>query len=139
MAKYHDSGISDVSFLAATNLSGLQYYFVNGGSITGEVASATGASNPTPLGVLQNAPSAGQEARVRIFGPSKLFCVTGGTCAIGNWRYVGSNACGQGIGLASETGDIALGRNIGASMAVSASRFLEVFLYGSGTCPAAAC
>jgi len=137
MANYNDIGVADVGFLAATNLSLMQYYFVIPGSVAGEVASATGASNPTPFGILQNAPSAGQEARVRVFGFSKLFCKTTSTCGIAYGRYITSNACGQGIAQETESGSIVLARNFDTAAPVSASRFLKVFVNCAGVSPCA--
>lgn len=72
MAKYHDMGIADIGFTADTDLTARQYHFVTVASTAGYVKLATGASNPTVLGVLQNSPSAGQEARVRVLGFTKL-------------------------------------------------------------------
>ena len=132
MAVYHDIPGVDVSFVAATDLTGLQYHFVKPGSVLGEVVVANGASNPAPFGILQNAPSPTQEARVRLLGPSKLFCLTGATCGIAYGRFVTVNASGQGIPIATEAGSPILARNIGDTMAVSASQFIEVFYFGAG-------
>jgi len=137
MANYNDLGIADVSFLAATNLSLNQYYFVIPGSVAGEVNVANGASNPTPMGILQNAPSAGQKARVRVLGFSKLFCVTPSGCGIGYGRYVTANASGQGIPTATENGSAVLARNFDTAAPVSASRFLKVFVNCAGVSPCA--
>lgn len=59
----------DISRLADVDLSGSQYRVV--------VYSATGCALPSgvtnvPLGILQNAPTAGQVARIRIYGGSKV-------------------------------------------------------------------
>ena len=59
----------DISRLADADLSGSQYRVVR--------YTATGCDLPTavtnvPLGVLQNAPTAGQVARIRIYGGSKI-------------------------------------------------------------------
>lgn len=74
---YTESG--DISFIADTDLTAKQYYFVTAASTDFKVKLATGGSAPTPLGVLQNSPSAGQEARVRLHGTSKVLCRIG-TC-----------------------------------------------------------
>src|SRR3990167_2113171 len=70
MANYR-TGI-DVPFIAGVDLTAKQYYWVAPGSIAGEVIVAVGPSgNPWPIGLLQNTPSSGQEATVRVSGFSK--------------------------------------------------------------------
>jgi len=137
MAKYQDLSISDASFTAAVDLTLVQYYFVRAGSVAGEVAIANGASNPTPLGVLQNAPSPGQEARVRVLGFSKVFAVTGGTCGIGYGRFITVNASGQAIPTATEAGSAVMGRWLDTGAPVSASRFGQAFINCAGFAPCA--
>jgi len=132
MAKYWDN-TQDLSFTAAVNLSVKQYYAVTPGSVVGEVTSATGASNPAPIGILQNAPSAGQEAKVRVYGISKLFAETGGTSALGFGKFFSFNASGAGTHSASETG-LAFGRWLDATLAVSSCAFGMVLFNGMGTC-----
>ncbi len=97
MANYRDLGISDAPFKAGVDLTGKQYYFVAPGSVAGEVIVAVGPSgNPWPLGILQNGPSSGQEAQVRVYGFSKLQCAAG-TCATawGRWLVCASDGKGQ--------------------------------------------
>src|SRR3990167_8376696 len=71
MANYRDLGIADATFKADVDISGSQWYVVMPASVAGGVQRATGASNPGPLGILQNSPSLGQEATVRMMGFSK--------------------------------------------------------------------
>jgi len=129
----------DVSFQADVDLTLIQYYFVTPASTAGNVKVATGASNPAPMGVLQNAPSAGQEARVRVMGMSKVFAVTDGTCALAWGRFLTANASGQAAGVAAEQA-VTLGRWLDTSAPLSASRFGNAFincLAATGCAPSA--
>lgn len=134
MATSQDIGLSDMTFVADVDLTLAQYYFVTMASTTGNVQAATGASNPAPLGVLQNSPSLGQEARVRPLGPTKLFCKTGSGSAIGWGRYITVNASGQGIPMATDGGSAICGRNVGAAIAVSSSQYIDAFVWPWATC-----
>ena len=107
--------VADELFTAATDLSSRQYYFVVAGAVAGEVTVATGASNPTPLGVLQNAPTASTLARVRIFGKTTLQA-SPNSCNIGYGRFISCNACGGGIS-SLENACVTLGRWLSASTA----------------------
>lgn len=139
MAKYLEIGISDAPFLADVDLTSYQYRFVMPASTAGYVTYATGASNPSPLGVLQNSPSAGQEARVRVFGFSKVVGITPSGCGLAYGRYVSCSTTGQAVPTASETGSIIYGRWLDAGLAVSSSAIGMILLSGAfGTCPAAA-
>lgn len=137
MAHYWE-GTTDVSYIAAVNLSSYQYHAVIAGSVLGEVSSATGASNPAPIGILQNAPSAGEEARVRLYGVSKIFAKTNSTSALGYGKYFSLNASGQGEQSASETGPT-FGRWLDATVAVSTCAYGMVVFNPLGTCALSAC
>lgn len=72
MSKYFNDGIATVSFVADEDLTTYQYKTVAltaSGGLT--VERCTGASRPTPIGILQNDPSAGQEASVKVIGFTK--------------------------------------------------------------------
>jgi hypothetical protein len=69
-----------ITRVAGADLSALQYTFVKL-STTDTVVTCTAATD-IPIGVLQNAPTSGQEAEVLIVGGTKL--VAGATIAIGN-------------------------------------------------------
>jgi len=128
MATYKAVSIDgDVSFQADVDLTLAQYYFVAAASTAGNVKVATGASNPVPIGVLQNAPSAGQEAQVRVIGMSKVFAVTDGTCALAWSRFLTVNASGQAAGVAANQ-EVTLGRWLDTSAPLSASRFGNAFI-----------
>lgn len=64
------------TFVAAADLSSSQYKFVKLDS-DGKVVIVSGATD-RPIGVLQNAPVAGQEAEVLIVGGTKIVTGTGG-------------------------------------------------------------
>lgn len=137
MATYQDLNITDATFTADLDLTAKQYYFVMAASTAGKVTTSTGASNPAPLGVLQNSPSAGQEARVRVLGFSKL-TVEVGTSLV-NWaRYVFCASDGQGEAVTGATCPInALW--LDASVTSGSARG-QVYLFGAGfgACPLAA-
>ena len=69
-----------ITRVAGADLSALQYTFVKL-STTDTVVTCTAATD-IPIGVLQNAPTSGQEAEVLIVGGTKL--TAGATIAIGN-------------------------------------------------------
>jgi|SRR3990167_1531124 len=102
MANYRDIGISDAAFTADVDLTAKQYYFVQCASTQGNVGVATGTSNPVPIGILQNSPSLGQEAQVRVLGFSKLVCDVDGNGSNPAWRnfiYCASDGQGQGASV----------------------------------------
>lgn len=110
------SGIEwDELFTAAIDLSAKQYYFMAAGSIAGEVTTATGASNPTPIGVLQNKPTAGQIARVRLLGKTTLNALPG-TSNIGLGHFISAGSTGQAVSYLNSA-CVVLGRWMGASQA----------------------
>jgi hypothetical protein len=75
-----------VSLVAGADLSTKQYTFVKLDSSGQAVAAA--AATDIPIGVLQNAPTSGQEAEVLIVGGTKI--VAG--AAIGEGALVGTSA-----------------------------------------------
>lgn len=127
----------DETFLADVDLSSCQYRFVMPASTKDYVTGATGASNPAPLGVLQNAPVAGAIARVRVFGVTCMVAVTPSGCGLAFGRFFTASTVGQAVPSASETGGVALGRWLGTSLAVSSSTAGDkafVNCAGFGTC-----
>ena len=95
MAKYFDANIAAIPFIADEDLSNPvthQWHLVGAASIADHVASATGASNPYPLGVLINSPSKGQEAAVVVQGPTKAFVrANGSSLTMGRFLTPASN------------------------------------------------
>lgn len=86
-----------VTLVAGADLSAAQYKFVKLDN-TGK-AVAVAAATDLPIGVLQNAPLAGQEAEVLVTGGSKL--VLGGTVAAG--AVVSPSAAGAGVAIVHGT------------------------------------
>jgi len=67
----------DISFLAAEDLSGMQYRFVH--QATDTTVDMVDSAAEFPVGVLQNAPESGETAVVRVTGTSKLVMNAGVT------------------------------------------------------------
>jgi hypothetical protein len=86
-----------VTLVAGGDLSTKQYTFVKLDS-AGAVVAASGATD-IPVGVLQNAPIAGQEAEVLIVGGTKI--VAG--AAIGEGALIGTSAAGKAVALVAGT------------------------------------
>lgn len=134
MANYRDIGVSDAPFKAGVDLTGKQYYFVAPGSIAGEVIVAVGPSgNPWPLGIVQNSPSSGQEAQVRVLGYSKLVCEAN-TCLPAWGRWLACASDGQGEPLATEgtlahNGSPIMARYMDSGTIASGSAIAQVYLF----------
>jgi len=82
-----------ITLVAGADLSAAQYKFVKLNS-SGQ-AIAVAAATDLPIGVLQNAPTSGQEAEVLVSGGTKL--VLGGT--VNAAGVVGTSAAGAGVAL----------------------------------------
>ncbi len=96
-----------ITRVAGADLSALQYTFVKL-STTDTVVTCTAATD-IPIGVLQNAPTSGQEAEVLIVGGTKL--AAGATIAIGN--ILGTTSAGAASVLTtSDTTKFVLGTAI---------------------------
>lgn len=85
----------DFPFSASGDLDAVQYRFVMQATTAGRVLRATGASNPAPLGVLQNDPKSGDTATVRIWGIS--FLDVNADTAISYGDYLTSSSVGHGV------------------------------------------
>ena len=86
-----------ITLVAGADLSALQYYFVKINSSGQAIACA--AATDQPIGILQNAPIANQEAEILVAGGSKL--VLGGTVTIG--QVVSPSSAGAGVAIANGT------------------------------------
>ena len=86
-----------VTLVAGADLSALQYNFVKINSSGQAVACA--AATDIPVGVLQNAPTSGQEAEVLVVGGTKI--VAG--AAIGEGAQVGTGSTGKAVALVAGT------------------------------------
>ena len=104
----------DEIFKAAVDFSGSgSYRWVMPGSINGEVVPATGASNRAPIGIAQNAPTAGGQVRVRVMGQSIMAaCLT--ACSVSNGTYITVGSHGYGFAPATAIGYIANARATGS-------------------------
>jgi len=131
MASARHLGIADAAFTAAVDLTAKQYYWVKPGSVVGEVNLATGGSDTTPIGVLQNSPSAGQEARVRIFGFTKVYAVAVSGSPITYGNFIGVNLTAESIRTITVGGASAvLGRWLDATVPSTGSRYGEALIFG---------
>lgn len=99
------------TFVAGEDLSAKQFCFVKIDNGDGEVVAVNGATD-RPIGVLQNAPTAGQAAEVTISGGTKVAC--GGSASFGQPLF--SSASGTAVTLAFGTT---------ASAAYSVGTFIE--------------
>jgi len=94
---YESPGVDVGTFTAAADLSAKQYHFVILASAT-TVNVATAITN-APIGILQNNPTSGQQAIVRISGMSKV--VADGTLAAAN--FIGTSADAQADAISPGT------------------------------------
>jgi len=104
----------DISFLAAEDLSAMQYRFVHLANDT--TVDMLDSGSEFPIGVLQNAPASGEVAVVRIDGTSKL--VMNAAIAVGAQvcaEYVAAADNGKGKAAKDTEGAVARGFCILAS------------------------
>ena len=93
----YEMDVLDISLLAAGDLSTYQYRFVK---MSADNTVTVCGNGEKAIGILQNKPSvAGQAARVRVFGVSRVEMHT--TCAFGD--YVGSQANGEAVPVTLDT------------------------------------
>ena len=109
-----------ITLVAAADLSSNQYNFVKLDS-SGNAAAVT-ATTDRPIGILQNAPTSGQEAEVLVVGGSKL--VAGG--AITEGAVIGTSAAGKGSALT-------IGGNAGTAFYILGTSLQEVSAANSVT------
>jgi len=95
-----------ITRVAGADLSALQYTFVKQNSASQVVAVA--AATDVPIGVLQNAPTSGQEAEVLVVGGTKL--KAGGIITQGTHFFIGTSSAGAAVALSvSDTTKYVLG------------------------------
>lgn len=132
MAVTQDINITDCTFVADADLTAKQYHYVMPASTPGNVQIATGASNPAPIGVLQNSPSAGQEASVRALGFTKLVVEANSSSPV-NWaKGITCASDGQGEVLTAATcpfNSVYYGANVTSGSAIG-----QAYLFGAGFC-----
>ena len=93
----------DKTLIAAVDLSSYQYYVMVAGSTAGECTVATG-HGASAIGILQNDPTAGEEAVVRVFGFSKVRATTEAAAStLKAWNPVKSSSTGMITGFVTST------------------------------------
>lgn len=101
-----------VTLVAGEDLSSKQYTFVKLNSSGQAIAAA--AATDVPCGVLQNAPTSGQEAEVVVVGGTKV--VAGASITVPN--NIGTSSAGKAVALATtDTTKYVVGQLITASAA----------------------
>ena len=118
---YTDPGLDLGTLTAAADLSGKQYYFVKLASAT--TVNVCTATTDRAIGILQNDPTSGQSAVVRIFGISKV--VADGTIAFNNVIGTSADSQADAIVPGTDTSVVTLGVAI---QAASASETFTMFL-----------
>jgi hypothetical protein len=113
MANLKEDGIFSVTFRANEDLSAKQYYCAAPASTANYVNVADGASNPTPIGVIQddNADTVGDAVQVKMWGLTKAVVaacdLVGNACvmAFGHFLVAGSDgklyAAGSGTDISA--------------------------------------
>ncbi len=116
----------DISMKAGADLSAKQYYFVKLTANPGE-CDVCAAATDKAIGVLQNDPTSGQPALVRIFGRTKVV----GDAALSVADFIGTSADGQADAKTpgTDTTEYVLGIVIKANAA--AGDIAEAILYGN--------
>jgi hypothetical protein len=118
---YESPAIDLGTLTAAADLSSSQYYFVKLASAT--TVNVCTAITDLPIGILQNTPTSGQAADVRIFGVSKASA--DGTITAGRWISTSADSQAAGITPGSDTTQYVMGQAI---QAASAGETFTMFL-----------
>ena len=118
---YESPGIDLGTLTAAADLSSKQYYFVKLASAT--TVNVCTATTDRAIGILQNDPTSGQSAVVRIFGISKV--VADGTIAFNNVIGTSADSQADAIVPGTDTSVTTLGVAI---QAASAGETFTMFL-----------
>ncbi len=104
-------GVLNLSFSAEADLSSSQYRLMKLGSSAGQVKACDGVTD-TPIGVLQNDPTSGQAASVRVLGTTKV--VAG--AAITRGAFLKTDAQGRAVSTSTDNDPI-FGRALEAASA----------------------
>lgn len=91
-----EKSILKMSFTAAEDLSSYQYRFVTQYGMSNTTVGLMNAATDIPLGILQNAPAAGELAEVMLLGVSK--CVANAAIVVGAYvkaEYVSTSDNGK--------------------------------------------
>lgn len=124
-------------FTAAVSLASHKGKFVRAGSVQGEVNLANGASNSSVLGVLINAPTAGQQALVA--PPGYVTAIgRGAACNLTYGKFVICASDGLAEPVATAAGSPVCGKWLGASLTAGASSEGTLLFFGMTACHVAA-
>jgi len=136
MARAQNDNISHSSYVADVDLSNAcaLYRFAKAASTQGNVALASGGSNPGPIGVFQETASAGQAIGVKSVGHTHLTGRNAGcNLKIGNYIVCASDGVAQSASAVGDVDGIGwgvwLGPNITTGCAVG-----DAFLWGTPAC-----
>lgn len=99
MAYEYSNSAVKITRVAGADLSALQFTFVKQNSSGAVVAVA--AATDIPIGVLQNAPTSGQEATITVTGGTKL--KAGATITLGTHFILGTTSAGAATPLTAGT------------------------------------
>jgi hypothetical protein len=142
MANYFSDGISESPFLADEDLTAWQYKLVKiTASDPDRVERFThitlGSGSPLPIGVLQNDPSSGQSAAVKVLGFAKVYGrVSVCDLAAGAWLMSASDGMVEAASAVDSTAEV-VGRWIGPNNTTDkASIAGNMLVYITGTCAA---
>lgn len=127
-------GVYSAPFVADTDLSAACALFkaVRAASTYGNVTAANGASNPTPIGVLQSTGSAGDNVAVALIGPAFAgACTNGSALREGRPLVVGSHGFFEPV--ATDAGSPTMATWLGPRLS-SGSIIGEVLLHGRTAC-----
>lgn len=140
MAKTFSDGILPIGFWAGQALSSYKYYVAAASNSANTVGLAGGASDPYPMGIIQddNAASVGMEVAVKMFGFSKAVVdardIVGNACPVVNGTLL---TCGSESKLmvAGASGHCCA-RSFG--IISTGSAIVNVFFFGGVTASTAA-
>lgn len=134
MANYLSIGLNPAAFVADADFSNACaiYRFVTVASTNGNVRMATSGCNPTPLGVLQNSPCAGEAAEVTVLGPTILKArATACNLTFGKFLFSGSDGVGEPV--ATDSGSCIAAKWLGPTV-TSGSAYGSALFLGFATC-----
>jgi hypothetical protein len=94
----YEMDVLDITFIAGADLSAKQYYLVK---LTADNTVDLAGAGEQAIGVLQNKPTIGLAARVRVFGVSRFINGTAGAIAYG--VKVTADADGKGVAATADT------------------------------------
>ena len=121
-----------IPLTASGDMNSYQYYFVTTASADSRFQVSTGASNPAPLGVLQDDPQSLQPGNVCVFGVTRV--VADADTAIGYGDFITSGSNGMAVinTNGSSVAGIAL-ETLTSGTGVTITAFISPFLSDNKT------